>query len=182
MSIITVQCRLVATEETRRYLWLLMTEKNTPLIGELLKQVRQHPQFEQWRRWGKPSKDAVRELCKPLRDDPRFSGQPGRFYTSAIATVQQIYESWMASQQRLQRSLDGKIRWLQVVESDTELAVHSDVSNNEIRGKAREILLDIASGCLPKKLQEKIEDKPSKKRKLKKVKNNRMKSLKYLKI
>lgn len=74
MSIITIQCRLVAPEETRRLVWLLMVEKNTPLIGELLKRVREHPDFEKWRRWGKPSKEAVRGLCEPLRDDSRFSG------------------------------------------------------------------------------------------------------------
>lgn len=155
MSVITIQCNLVASEETRRYLWSVMVEKNTPLINELLKRVKQHPDFEKWRRRGKPSKEAVRELCEPLRNDPQFNGQPGRFYTSAIATVQQIYESWMATQLGLQRSLDGKVHWLEVVESDAELVTQSNVDADAIRAKAREILLDIASGCLPQKTQEK---------------------------
>ena len=43
MSVITIQCRLVTSEDTRRHLWQLMAEKNTPLINELLKQVRIHP-------------------------------------------------------------------------------------------------------------------------------------------
>lgn len=43
MSVITIQCRLVASEDTRRHLWQLMANKNTPLINELLEQVRIHP-------------------------------------------------------------------------------------------------------------------------------------------
>ncbi len=35
MTIITIQCRLVAEEETRRHLWELMVEKNTLLVNEL---------------------------------------------------------------------------------------------------------------------------------------------------
>ncbi len=39
MSIITIQCRLVASETTRRHLWQLMSELNTPLMNELLAQI-----------------------------------------------------------------------------------------------------------------------------------------------
>jgi hypothetical protein len=53
MSQITIQCRLVASEPTRQYLWKLMADTNTPLINELLKQVGQHPDFEAWRHKGK---------------------------------------------------------------------------------------------------------------------------------
>ncbi len=41
MSIITIQCRLVASESTRRQLWELMAGKNTPLVNELLALVSQ---------------------------------------------------------------------------------------------------------------------------------------------
>jgi hypothetical protein len=34
MSIITIQCRLVASEETRRHLWEMMAQQNTPLIND----------------------------------------------------------------------------------------------------------------------------------------------------
>jgi hypothetical protein len=83
MSQITIQCRLVASEPTRQHLWKLMAQANTPLINELLKQVGQHPDFEAWRHKGKLPAGIVKQLCQPLRTDPRFIGQPGRFYMSA---------------------------------------------------------------------------------------------------
>lgn len=42
MSQITIQCRLIAQEKTRQQLWQLMTQKNTPLINELLRQLANH--------------------------------------------------------------------------------------------------------------------------------------------
>jgi hypothetical protein len=96
MSQITIQCRLVASESTRQQLWKLMAEKNTPLINELLLQMAQHNEFETWRQKGKHPTGIVKELCQPLKSDPRFIGQPGRFYTSAIALVNYIYKSWFA--------------------------------------------------------------------------------------
>ena len=53
MSQITIQCRLVAPAYTRQQHWMLMAEANTPLINELLEQVRQHSDFEVWRSIGK---------------------------------------------------------------------------------------------------------------------------------
>jgi hypothetical protein len=46
VSQITIQCRLVASPETRQQLWLLMAERNTPLINTLIEQLSQHPDFE----------------------------------------------------------------------------------------------------------------------------------------
>lgn len=91
MSQITVQCRLVASVSTRHHLWKLMVDLNTPLINELLAQMAQHPDFETWRKKGKLPAGIVKQLCQPLKADPRFIGQPGRFYTSAIAVVEYIY-------------------------------------------------------------------------------------------
>ena len=59
MSIITIQCRLVADESSRHQLWELMAEKNTPLINELLEQIGHHPDFETWRDKGKLPADVV---------------------------------------------------------------------------------------------------------------------------
>lgn len=47
MSQITIQCRLVSSEPTRKLLWELMAEKNTPLINELLRKINEHQDFEQ---------------------------------------------------------------------------------------------------------------------------------------
>lgn len=103
MSQITIQCFLVACELTRHQLWKLMAELNTPLINELLVQVAQHGEFETWRQKGKHPTGIVKELCQPLKTDPRFIGQPGRFYTSAIALVNYIYKSWFALMKRCLR-------------------------------------------------------------------------------
>lgn len=46
MSQITIQCRLVASPETRQQFWTLMAERNTPLINTLIEQVGQHEDFE----------------------------------------------------------------------------------------------------------------------------------------
>ena len=140
MSQITIQCRLVASESSRHQLWKLMAQLNTPLINELLRQVNQHPEFETWRQKGKHPTSVVKELCQPLRIDPRFIGQPGRFYTSAIALVNYIYKSWFALMKRSQYQLEGKIRWLEMLNSDVELVKSSGVSLDSLRIKAAEIL------------------------------------------
>ncbi|QIR40289.1 hypothetical protein HCG51_28630 [Tolypothrix sp. PCC 7910] len=143
MSQITIQCRLVASESTRQQLWKLMAEKNTPLINELLTQVAQHPEFETWRQKGKHPTDIVKELCEPLRTDPRFIGQPGRFYASVIATVNYIYKSWFALMKRSQSQLEGKIRWWEILKSDPELVEASGVNLDSLRNKAAEILAEL---------------------------------------
>ncbi len=140
MTKITVQCRLVASEATRYQLWKLMTELNTPLINELLIQVAQHPEFETWRQKGTITLKTVREMCEPLKTDPRFIGQPGRFYTSAIDTVDDIYSSWFKIIKHLQNKLEGKQKWLSILKSDTELVEVSGVTLEKLRKKAATIL------------------------------------------
>src|SRR4028118_2268176 len=102
MSQITIQCRLIANEPTRRQLWELMAGKNTPLINELLALVANHPDFETWRQKGKLPSGTVKQRCQPLKSDPRFISQPGRFYLSAITVVDYIYKAWLALMKRLQ--------------------------------------------------------------------------------
>jgi hypothetical protein len=148
MSAITIQCRLMTSEETRRYLWQLTAQKNTPLVNELLKLVSQHPDFEAWRRRGTLPGSAVKQLCQPLRQDPRFVGQPGRFYSSAIRIVQQTYEAWIVSNRAKQASLDGKKRWVETVESDAQLAEMGNFSPEAIYTKAREILEQVSTPLL----------------------------------
>ena len=132
MSIITIQCRLVASESTRHQLWTLMAERNTPLINELLQQVSQHPDFEQWRQKGKHPGTVVSQLCQPLKTDPRFAGQPSRLYLSAIHVVDYIYKSWLAIQKRLQQQLDGKMRWHKMLISDAELVETSGCNLEDV--------------------------------------------------
>jgi hypothetical protein len=140
MSIITIQCRLVAKEEALHYLWELMFYKNTPLINELLEQMGKHPDLEKWVKQGKLPLGLVKALCNSLRDDPRFSGQPGRFYSSAITLVNYIYDSWLAIQKRLEQKIEGKERWLSLLKSDVELEKECNCSLDIIRAKATELL------------------------------------------
>jgi len=145
MSQITIQCRLVASEASRQQLWQLMAERNTPLINELLVQVSQHPDFETWQRKGKLPAGTVQHLCKPLRTDSRFEGQPGRFYTSASKLVEYIYKSWFKLQQRRQQKLEGQRHWLEMLKSDEEIVKECNCSLDVIRAKASETLVSLHS-------------------------------------
>ncbi len=122
-----------------------MAERNTPLINELLEQIAQHPDFETWRQKGKIPAGTIKQQCESLRTDPRFIGQPGRFYASAIALVEYIYKSWLKVQQRLQRKLEGQTRWLGMLKTDEELVNQSGCTLEVIRTKASEILVPLTS-------------------------------------
>jgi hypothetical protein len=87
----------------------------------------------------------IKQLCESLRTDSRFIGQPGRFYACAIALVDYIYKSWLKIQQRLQRKLEGQMRWLGMLKSDEELVNHSGCTLEVIRTKASEILAPLSS-------------------------------------
>jgi small-conductance mechanosensitive channel len=167
MSQITIQCRLVASEDTRHQLWQLMAQQNTPMINELLKQVAEHPEFETWRQKGKLPGGIVSKLCKPLKEDSRFSNQPGRFYTSATKLVEYIYQSWLALQQRLQWRLKGQQHWLEILKSDQDLCQQADCSLETLRCKASEMLASLQPSTSQSK----------KKKKSKKQKNSSGKSL-----
>lgn len=145
MSQITIQCRLVASPETRQQIWTLMADRNTPLINTLIEQLSQHPEFENWRQKGKISSAVVSQLCQPLKKDSRFSGQPARLYTSAEHTADYMFKSWLAIQKRLRHKLYYKQRWLGMLKSDEELAQDSGVEIAKIRDRAAAILLGIQS-------------------------------------
>ncbi|WP_199316240.1 type V CRISPR-associated protein Cas12k [Tolypothrix sp. FACHB-123] len=140
MSVITIQCRLVAEEDTLRQLWELMAEKNTPLINELLAQVGKHPEFETWLEKGKIPPEFLKTLVNSLKTQERFADQPGRFYTSAIALVDYVYKSWFALQKRRKRQIEGKERWLKILKSDQALEQESQCSLDVIRARATELL------------------------------------------
>ncbi|WP_066425713.1 type V CRISPR-associated protein Cas12k [Anabaena sp. 4-3] len=142
MSVITIQCRLVAEEDTLRTLWELMADKNTPLINEILAQVGKHPEFETWLEKGKIPTELLKTLVNSLKTQERFASQPGRFYTSAIALVDYVYKSWFALQKRRKRQIEGKERWLTILKSDLELEQESQCSLNIIRTKATEIITE----------------------------------------
>lgn len=141
MSMITIHCRLVASELVRHCLWDLMTRLNTPLINDLLKRASQHSDFETWQRRGTVPKKIVKELCETL--EAIYPDQPGRFYASAILMVTYTYESWLALQQNRRRRLDGKQRWLETVKSDTELLELSGSTLEALKQQAQRLLTQL---------------------------------------
>ncbi|MFN6476467.1 type V CRISPR-associated protein Cas12k [Nostoc sp. DedQUE07] len=172
MSLITILCRLVADKATLRYLWELMADKYTPLINELLEQLAQHPDFETWLEKGEVPKDTIKTICNSLKIQDRFADQPGRFYTSAVTLVKEVYKSWFTLQQRRQRQIKGKERWLNMLKSDIELQQESQCNLDIIRAKATEVLISfVAKFTQDKNKQSKIK-KGNKTKKNKKDSSN----------
>jgi hypothetical protein len=140
MSIITIPCRLVSREFSRYCLWKLMADQNTPLISELLALVGNHTEFEAWQQQGKLPAKLVKNLCDSLDSDPRFEGQPSRFYSWAVATVNYIYKSLFAIQQKLRRDLERKSYWLSRLESASSFIQTNKLSWSDLYRKAEKIL------------------------------------------
>jgi hypothetical protein len=136
----TIQCRLVASPETRQYLWNLAARQNTPLINKLIEEVVNHPDFEEWRKRGRHSTKVVDSTCSSLKTQPEFSGQPSRFYMSAAKMVNYIFKSWFKIQSRLQQRLSGKQKWLEIIKSDQELIEQCGKDLEAIQKKADQIL------------------------------------------
>jgi IS605 OrfB family transposase len=85
----------------------------------------------------------VSDLCKSLKNEPLYAGQPSRFYLSGTTLINYIYKSWLKLQQRRRFKLEGQERWLSMLKSDTELLKECECSLDILRSKAREILSDI---------------------------------------
>ena len=142
MSFQTLRCVLCASEAMRQKVWS-WTEKYTLLVNELLDQVATHGNFSEWQAQGSISRKEVEELLKPLKDSDSFKNMPGRFYTSAILMVQYTYLSWLALQKQRHFRIIGKQRWLEVLESDLEVASNTDFAWSTIRDKASEFLTQV---------------------------------------
>ena len=138
MSIITIQCRLVAPEETGYHLWQLMSQLNTPLINELLEPIPKEKDFDIWKDKSKLPAGTIKKLCEPLKK--KYNGQPARFYTSAILLVEYIYKAWFKLQQKRKWKLEGHRRWLEILKSDRELTEYCDCSRETLINKAKELL------------------------------------------
>lgn len=179
MSIITIQCRLIASQESLRNLWELMTQKNTPLVNELLEQLGKHPDFQTWLEKGILPESTIKNLCNSLKKEPHFADQPGRFYTSAISLVDDIYKSWLALQKQRQRTIEGKERWLQILKSDNELEQDSNSSLEAIRVQAAKILKKVSAQLAKPQQQDR---KTKKVKKAKKQDNEKASPNKFNKL
>lgn len=88
-------------------------------------------------------KGFVKKLCKSLSEQAPFKGMSGRFYSSVIERVEEIFKSWFESRQKLIRKIKGKRHHLVVVESDLELSEISNFSQLEIEEQAELVLTQI---------------------------------------
>lgn len=140
MGIITIQGRLTASKATRQHFWNLMAHLNTPLVSELMHVIPLQPEFENWKQAGKIPARAICNLCTSFRQDERFAGQPGRFYSSAITIVTYTYDAWFALEASRLRRLYRMRRWLDILQSDTEMLELCGVSWESFQERARAIL------------------------------------------
>lgn len=172
MSQKTIQCRLVASEDSRQFLWELMADNYTPFINELLEQVTKHSEFHHWRLQGSIPAKAVEDTYEDLRQSfmispffwmlvvadhqhrvntifsslkikPCFSVLPSRFQKSAITLVKRIYKSWFRLRSRLSWKLEGQSRWLEILQSDDEILEACQYDLATLQTKATEILTEI---------------------------------------
>jgi hypothetical protein len=177
MSVITIQCRLVADESSLRQLWELMTEKNTPFINEILLQIGKHPEFETWLEKGRIPAELLKTLGNSLKSQEPFTEQPGRFYTSAITLVDYLYKSWFALQKRRKNQIEGKQRWLKMLKSDQELEQESQSSLEVIRTKASELITKFAPQSDSEALRRNQNDNQKKGKKTKKSTKSKTSSI-----
>ena len=68
MSVITIQCRLVAPEQDVRELWKLMADKNTPFANEMLERLAKHDDFNIWLKNSRIPANVIKELSAELKN------------------------------------------------------------------------------------------------------------------
>jgi len=144
MDALTIQCRLVASADTRRHLWHLMADANTPLITGVIARVNEHADFEMWQRRGHLPPGLIYSWVKDSGSSPPYAGQPAYWYLSIVHTVEDIFSSWFALQQRTQRARDGRCRWLEILRDDAQLAEASSQDIGDLRRAAGAALDRIA--------------------------------------
>lgn len=137
----TIRCHLNAKEDVLRQAWEEMTQKNTPLIVQLLEGVSEQPEFDTKKETGEISKKEITELRKSLTKDSDLEKQSGRFRSSADSFVQEVYSSWLTLYKKRIRQKEGKEYFLNnILKSDVELLAESNCDLQTIRDKAQEIL------------------------------------------
>ncbi|GBE93159.1 arabinan synthesis protein [Nostoc cycadae WK-1] len=174
----TIRCYLYASEDILRKVWEEMTQKNTPLIVQLLKLVSEQPEFEANKENGTITKKEITELRKPLTDDSDFQEQSGRLCSSADSLVKEVYSSWLKLYQQRKKQKEGKEYFLNnILKSDAELVQESQCNLQTIREKAQEILNN------PEKFSEQVTNNQNVKQKksLRKKSNNDNKEIKQSK-
>jgi len=125
-----------------------MADYYTPLINQLLQQVAEHPDFNDWRLQGKIPANAVDETFKSLKDDspkddPLFSVLPARVQKSAVTLVKRTYKSWFKLRSRLSWQIEGQTRWLEILKSDDDLLKSCNCDLETLHRTAVKLLSEI---------------------------------------
>lgn len=140
MSVISIQCRLVASEPDRQHLWRLMSTSYTPLVNALLDSVVQHPNFSEWKQKGYLPSQELEAIVKQLKQQEAFVDLPSRWIASAQRQVAEMYKAWLKRKQKLVYRLSGQQNWLAMLQSDDDLAQASGLTLEELKAKATELL------------------------------------------
>ncbi|ACK66984.1 conserved hypothetical protein [Rippkaea orientalis PCC 8801] len=138
--ITVVQCRLIAPESTLQHIWKMMAQQQTPLINQLLHDINTHPDINTWLTANQLPSKLVETLAQPLKTQSPYQGLPGRFITSAIILVKEMYASWFAIQTQKRLSLEGKKRFLTILKSDKQLIQDSQTDFLTLCYKAQQLL------------------------------------------
>ncbi|MHC5729859.1 MAG: hypothetical protein ACYTXY_38230, partial [Nostoc sp.] len=118
-----------------------MTQKNTPLIVQLLKIVSEQPEFEANKEKGEITNKEIIKLRKLLTKDSELEEQSGRLRSSADSFVKEVYSSWLALYQKRKKQKERKEYFLKnILKSDVELVDESNCDLQTIRSKAQEVL------------------------------------------
>lgn len=137
----TIRCHLYASEDVLCKVWEEMTQKNTPLIVQLLKSVSEQPEFEANKEDGKISKTEIRELRRSLTKDSDLEKQSGRLRSSADNFVTEVYSSWLTLYQKRKGQKEKKEYFFKnILKGDVELVAESNCDLQTIRDRAQEIL------------------------------------------
>lgn len=80
----TIRCHLDASEDVLRKVWEEMTQKNTPLIIQLLKSVSEQSEFETNKQNGNITNKEITKLRKSITKDSELEEQSVRLGSSAF--------------------------------------------------------------------------------------------------
>ncbi|SRR5579883_3333287 len=165
LSLRTIRCYLCTElEDIRRIVWYEMTQKNTPMIVQLLKDVSEQPEFEANKEQGNITKKEITELRKSLIEDLAWSKQSGRLGSSADNLVNIVYSSWLTLYKQRKRKKEGKEYFLNnILKSDFELVEESNCDLQTIRSKAQGILDEPKSFLIKKSINNKNKKKQNSK-------------------
>lgn len=115
----TIRCHLKASEDVLRKIWEEMTQKNTPLIINLLKSVSEQPKFETNKENGNITNKEITKLRKSITKDSEFEEQSGRLSSSADSLVKKVYSAWLTLYQKRKKQKEGKEYFLNnILKSD----------------------------------------------------------------